>query len=499
MKVLFFYVGPPTPILETDLELIRKHERQGDSVRVLQCTGKLANCHWNKQHDNLQCAACRSRFRRGWEVLQPGPQVVLREFPARRLEPGVLPDGFDSVEDLKHFRHDGESLGYGAASGLISFFRDHRFDTRRHHDAVMRELTTSVQVYESLKQEFLQDRPDRVYIFNGRIASHLPAYLLCRRMGIEFCAYEVANRANCYRILSNRRVHEPLTQQDIAQLRAGWTREHEEAGEALVRQKRLGRHLAKVEVFTAAQVRGLLPPDFDTARRNIAVFNGTLDEYAGVQGWESDFYQPDETACLRRVLQAFETDDRFVFYLRVHPHLKEVAADTSQLRDIAELAARFRNLRVIARDDDIDTYALMDACEKTLTFGSTMGIEATYWGKPSILAGRAIYENLDCVYRPRNYEELADLLRADLQPMPDLGAKMYFYWEVSEGIPYSFFQETGLRNGLATGLFDGVEIRPDRLPRMAHEVVRFVRGAAAAARHPSTALVRLKQYAKTLR
>jgi hypothetical protein len=499
MKVFFFYAGPPTPILETELELIRGHERAGDTVRVLQCSGNLPNCHWNLAHSSLQCSACRSRFGHGWDVLGAGGSVELRQFPEHDLAGIDLPEMFESVEAIKRFRHDGENLGYGVASGLISTFRDHRFDTRLHRGDVHRSLRTAVQVYETLKQEFQEFQPDRVYFFNGRIATHLPAYLLCRKLGIEFVSYEVANKNNSYRIRRNQRIHDPISAEEIDQLRAGWTSEHEQIGESVLRQRRLGKHLAKVPVFTAEQVKGRLPQGFDGEKRNIAIFNSTIDEYAGVEGWTGTLYEPDETAGVWKILEAFESDDRFVFYLRVHPHMKEVAPTTSQLMDIRQLAQRFANLRVIWPEDSIDSYAILDACEKTLTFGSTIGIEAPYWGKPSILAGRAAYEHLDCVYVPKTHEELVALLRADLPPLPADSALLYFYWEVSEGHPYAWFKETGLRNGLATGTFDGVEIKPDPLPQLAYEVVRFVRGSARALRRPSTALTRLKQYAKTIR
>jgi len=499
MRVFFFYAGTPTPILETELELIRTHERLGDTVRVLQCSGNLPNCHWNQSHNNVQCAACRSKFSHGWDVLGAGGNVELREFPEDDLRDIELPAVFGSVDDIKRFRHDGENIGFGVASGLISTFRDHRFDTKLHRNEVHRELRTAVHVYETLKTEFEEFQPDRVYFFNGRIATHLPAYLLCRKMGIEFHCYEVANKNDSYRIRRNRRIHDPISIDEISELRSGWTSEHEKIGESVLRQRRLGKHLAKVLVFTAEQVKGLLPGGFDRVKRNIAIFNSTIDEYAGVEGWTNKLYEPDETAGVRKILEAFESDERFMFYLRVHPHMKEVAPTTSQLVDIRQLAQRFTNLRVIWPHESIDSYALLDACEKTVTFGSTIGIEAPYWGKPSILAGWASYENLDCVYAPKTHEELIALLRSDLPPLPADSALLYFYWEVSEGTPFTWFKETGLRNGLATGTFDGVEIKSDLLPKAAYEAVRLVRGAARALRRPSTALIRLKQYAKTIR
>lgn len=498
MKVFFFYIGTPTPVFETELELIRKHERLGDAVRVLQCAGALANCHWNQNHSQAQCAACRSKFRNGWSVLSPGRNVELGQFPSGQDLAFELPAGFDSIEEINQYRHDGESLGYGVASGLISIYRDHRFDTEIHRAEVRRELKTSLQVYENLKRELRNFRPDRVYFFNGRIATHLPAYLLCRRMGIEFYSYEVAGKNDSYRLLKNKTVHAPISREEVEQMRAGWNEERRRTGESVLRQRRLGKHLAKIPMFTAEQVKGLLPEGFDSGRRNIAVFNSTIDEYAGIEGWTNRIYESDETAALGRILESFEDDERFIFHLRVHPHMKEVASTTSQLVDIRKLAQRFRNLRVIWPNDSIDSYALLDACEKTLTFGSTIGIEATYWGKPSILAGRAFYENMDCVYLPKTHEEVVALVRADLGPCPVETALMYFHWEVSDGIPFTWFKETGIRNGFATGTFDGVEIKPSRIAAFRHQLARFVRGSASALMHPSTALVRLRNYAKTV-
>ena len=33
--------------LGDELQLIKKHQKSGDIVYVVQCTGNLPNCHWN--------------------------------------------------------------------------------------------------------------------------------------------------------------------------------------------------------------------------------------------------------------------------------------------------------------------------------------------------------------------------------------------------------------------------------------------------------------------
>ena len=81
MKVFFFFIGVPTPIFDIELELIRTHEKAGDTVCVLQCSGNLADCFWNKAHSESKCAECRSRFKKGWYTLNPSSNVELKHFP----------------------------------------------------------------------------------------------------------------------------------------------------------------------------------------------------------------------------------------------------------------------------------------------------------------------------------------------------------------------------------------------------------------------------------
>lgn len=499
MKVFIFYIGTPTPIYETELELIRKHEKSGDTVRVLQCAGNLANCYWNQEHRNSYCAMCRSKFKNGWAILNPGDKVELKQFPPNTLMPFDIPLVFNSVDDLKRYRYDNENIGLGVAASLISAFRDHRFNTYLYHNEVIRELNTTMQVYDTLKREFEEFKPDRVYVFNGRIATHLPAVLLCKRMGIEYFSYEVGGTQSSYLLWKNSTVHSlHVMHEEIERLWSAGGAEREKTARLFFEQKRAGVDHEKIISFTKYQTKSLLPKGFNKDKKNIAIFNTTIDEYAATEDFESSLYAPDETAGIRRILETFEVDDRYMFYLRVHPHMKEVPSTISQMQDIRELNSRFGNLCVIWPAEVVDSYALLDACEKIITFSSTIGIEAAYWGKPSILAGRALYEHLDCIYIPKTHEELVRLLKKDLAPLPAASALKYAFWEMSYGIPFEYFKETGFKDELATGTFDGVEIKPDVFPELWNGFSFFLWRAKRVLMKPSLILRKLEKYAKTI-
>lgn len=472
MKTFFFHIGTPVSVLGIELELIRKHEKSGDEVRVFQCTGNLKNCHWNLRHKNIRCAMCRTCFKNGWNALNPGKKVELKVF-SKRASPTLPPEiFFKSVDELKQYRYDNEKIGYGIASTLISIFRDHRFDTLAYGKDILNLMETSIQVYETFKKEFTENRPDRVYIFNGRIATHQPVILLCRKLNIEYFVYEVATPANHYRLLKEATVHN--ADAALEEIEKTWEQGGpNKEGEAKLwfELKRKGTTKGNMRSFTQKQIHGTLPEGFDPKKKNIAIFNKTIEEYASVEGWENRLYKPDETAGIGQLMESFKSDDRYMFYLRVHPHMIEVSKNTSQLKDIRKLSQTYKNLHVIWPDEVVDTYALMDACEKTIAFGATVGLEAAFWQKPSILAARAYYEKLNCFYKPQTHEELVTLIKTDhLKPLPAYDVLKYAYHQMAGGFPFEHFKQTGK----TTGKFEGVELKSDAFPVFIFKIMLFI-------------------------
>lgn len=472
MRTLIFRIGTPVNIFGIELELIRKSSKVGDFVSVFQCDGKLASCHWNLRHRNTKCAVCRANFRNGWRLLKSGKNIELKSFT--EIHPSLVPAPiiFQSVDELKQYKYDDEKIGYGVASTLITLIRDHRFNTVKYGEDINNLIITSINVYETLKKELLEFKPERVYIFNGRLATHLPTILLCKKLNIDFFVYEVATAANRYRLLKNATVHN--AEAALEEFEATWasgTSDKEQIAKSWFELKRKGSTKGNMRSFTHKQAIGKLPEGFNPNKKNIAIFNKTIEEYASVIGWENRIYKPDETAGIGQILESFKNDEHYMFYLRVHPHMMEMSKNISQLRDIRKLSSTYKNLRVIWSDEPVDTYALMDACEKTIAFGATVGLEAAYWKKPSILAARAYYEKLDCFYKPQTHEELVELIKTDnLKPLPSYEVLKYAYHQMSGGIPFEYFKQTGK----FSGTFDGVEIKSDALPELSFKFLLFI-------------------------
>jgi hypothetical protein len=212
--------------------------------------------------------------------------------------------------------------------------------------------------------------------------------------------------------------------------------EREAVGASLFEEKAKGIERQWYSYVTE-QKKGQLPDGWDPACRNIAVFMSSEFEYAAVgPEWLNKLYK-DQNEGLERIVASLEAADAPAhLYIRMHPHMRGIHnANLTRTR-----AIRSPKATVIPPESPISSYALLWACDKVLTFGSTVGIEAVYWGKPSVIAGPSYYHHLGATYNPADHEELIALLLAELKPKSKEAALKYGYHELRKGIEHVHYK-----------------------------------------------------------
>ena len=93
----------------------------------------------------------------------------------------------------------------------------------------------------------------------------------------------------------------------------------------------------------------------------------------------------------------------------------------------------------------------MKESDIVVSFGSSVGIEAVYWDRPSILLGPCFYQNLGGTYRPSSHVEAIGLIASNLEACEKTGALMYGHWFQTRGEKYSFYRAEGLFEGKFKG------------------------------------------------
>ena len=420
-------------------QVISDLKDQGFDLCIVCCNNILENCYANRTHNLVGCAVCQSRMHKILDLnnINNSELVSLQRFPeAYSFD---IPS-FDSLEEIFDFSYHDIDVGRGAASSIISYYRDYDLNTTRFGPLIELEIRKAINVLLNFEQIIQDYEPDHIYFYNGRFAEVYPLLKLAQKKTIPFFTIEAGAGSN-YQLFKNALPHSiELTNQYID---ATWQKGDPPSREALAvswyEQKRSGTEQGTV-IFTGLQEKGNLPERMDPDKINVAIFNSSEDELKAIAEWQTPLFKNQNDA-IEKLLQMFIDLPEFHFYLRVHPNLGKL--DNIQMEGIKEMS--YPNLTVILPTDPVDTYQLMKACNKVITFGSSTGIEATYWEAPSILLGKSFYMLQDCVYLANSYEALLDLVKTrNLPPKPRSSTMPYGFYLSTNGYPSTHFDFQGL-------------------------------------------------------
>jgi hypothetical protein len=468
MKILLFdfgYFG--SPHLETEAEIIQRHLDQGDKVLRLACRRDLPVCLANPEHHLTRCAVCLCRRKTAMRLVSPSVReksvinltahdqetIATFRFQGKRLT------------DLKELMFGSFDIGLAVASVLVDETKNPDPDLAMMRQRVDDWIGVSLAAYLSTLNTLEAEKPDRVYVMNGRWSYARAVLRACQLKGVECHLHERGGDLNRYIVVVNRLPHEIAG--SVASIEDLWRMGEVEAREAIgatfFEEKAKGIERQWFS-FVAEQKQNQLPAEWDPARRNIAVFTTSEFEHAAIGPDYTYRFYKDQSDALARIVAALEAMDTPVHLnIRIHPNMKGVRNEN--LDRLLSLQSPFAT--IIPPESPVSTYALLRACEKTLTFGSTMGIEAVYWGKPSILAGPATYAKLGGTYNPSTHEELISMLAASLEPMPREAALKFGYHVLRVGIEHKYYQpETAFR-----GRFKGHDL--DESASLGWRLIRY--------------------------
>ena len=463
------------PHLATDLEIAAKHIDEGDEVHIIQCSGDLPSCEPNPNHFKLRCISCKSKRDKGLALIslpeQNRHELALDKF-TRDLD---LPD-FPSIQELKTFEIDGVDVGMTVASTLISMARDSNPDPSHFKNFIRENISMSIAIYDAIMHHLQQIEPDVFYLFNGRFAALKPALRAAQDLGVKTFVHERTGVLQRYKLIEDTYPHDIEYQK--SQIEKYWNNdlpytEKEEIARQWFIKRRGGNQ--GLYSFTKSQKKGSLPDDFDTSKRNVAIYVSSDDELESVSGWQNPIYK-NQIDAINSIISA-DIDSDIKLYVRIHPNLKGL--NNTQTRELSELKGP--NLTVIPADSNVDSYELMDACEKVISFGSTMGIECVFGRKPSILAGRSLYEDLGGCYVAKDHGEMIDLINRHLEHLPNLGSLKYGYWQSVVGIPFVYYSPESKRGGkfmsvyLGNPLIDRLKDKFLAVEQISKPVVNFIR------------------------
>ena len=446
-----------SPHFETELEIAQGHLDAGDEVAVMSCWGELPGCDLNLAADPKRCHACRTRREAGWRLVEPrvSHEPICEPIPFPYAS--TLPRSTADERALKAWRPFQADLGWGVLSTLISATVDPEPDIGRVRWLMRRLAASAERVFGAVAARLASAGADRVYLFNGRLALERAALRACEQAGVDYYVHERACDTRHYGLSRNAMPHD-IDRVD-GDIRECWRAAADDpAREATAAQwfiDRANRVERSWHSFTKSQTPRALPAGWDPSRHNVVVFTSSEDEFAAIgDQWQNPTYANQREGVERLVADLPARDPNVHVTIRMHPNQGRLKnRHTDALRAMVG-----EHVTVIPPEGTVDSYELLRAATVVVTFGSTIGIEAVFWGKPSILLGPSFYHRLGAVLRVHAHEEA---VRAILAP-PAAGdrsmALAYGLWSQTHGHRFRHFEP----DGLFAGKFKGTAIRAAR-------------------------------------
>lgn len=401
------------PQLGIQMETAIDYANQGHDVVFCYCKGVMSACSANPYGNSALCKICQLGVR---QALKKLPSNITVEGFETTEELHKDMRAFNSVAEIKAYKYKGVDVGYSVLSVYITKTRNPNpkvdVDFQKCISSLINEAENLVDASEGLIMRF---KPEMIVFFNGRFFDTKPLYNLALKHKIEFVTTENIGGVRAeseYRIVKfvNNTPHD--THQTVINIQKSWEKSPKTNEEKTIigkgfYEKRRNGIKAGDYVYTSGQIKGKLPDSYDNKKKNIVIYCSSEDEYSSVSAQVDSYFLFKSQYDAIKYLADNIKDDNFHFFVRIHPNLKGMNLEYHL--NLYKLQSE--RITVIAPEDPISSYALMDIAYNIVVFGSTIGAESLYWGKSVVLLGDADYYYWNSCSIPSNQEEFVDMVK----------------------------------------------------------------------------------------
>ena len=365
------------------------------------------------------------------------------------LEPGEVAEAHREVEGLaikQLSAHEDGGVPVGRLVGASVNRHLLRSDeiTPEFVAAYRRFVAAGVVARRAGSRILARFRPDRILMLNGLFFAEAILMELARHEGVTVWTYERGKQIDSLVFAHNR----PVVQETFDEK---WeARRHRPLSAA--QEVALDDYLASrfsgqvgIERLWPEQSAPGKPPD---SRPTAVLYTNVLWDSAV---YESDIAFPSMMDWVLHTIDWFKQHPEKRLVIRIHP--AEVRVPFKRSRDSAlDRIARASgdlpaNVKVVAPESTVDSYALLRSADVVLAYASTIGMEAALEGVPTVVAGRTHYRGRGFTADPMNPQEYdraldqafaADRLDRRAHEIARAYAWLYFF---EETIPFPLVSE----------------------------------------------------------
>jgi len=415
-KVLIHTSPAISLLLEYELEIAQRELDKGNKVFFLYCHGQRENCYankihnWNAKFKKRYCYECKSRASQGvkWLETKNDNFIVIDYYEPKPLLKSKIESLMCKIKSCKTeacvkdvVNIDGVDIFQSAHSTMVSSARNSKLSYLADKSTFLYYLEQAIENYYISKSHMKDILPDKVYVFNGRTVWYRPLLRLCQNDNIRVTTYEYPyyGHENYIEVVGTY-IHDRKNYSSI--LKEICNKKHEEM--ISIGAKWFDNRINDIDqgllsTFAKHQYKNLLPKEWNKDAFNISLFVSSEFEMTTIE--ENVNNTPySQTEAIRRIALEVENAD---LYVRIHPWL--LNKDDGFVNDLFSMSD-FDNLTVIGSGEPIHTYKLISHSDLIIVFGSTVGIEASFMGKPVINIGASVSQSFDCMKIIKTHKEL---------------------------------------------------------------------------------------------
>lgn len=398
------------------LEFIQKELNSKNTVYAIICDKSVKICRANYCSSSSICNLCTFIIDSKLKELNNTTNLHilrLKDLMTQDIinEANQVKFDFNDVQTLKSLTYNSVEIGYAAFSSYVSITRNIKPSFNDFFCNMIADMLRSeIRIIKILERLITQIKFDLFIVHNGRHSNLKPFYRMAEIHQIDYILTERQwnkDGDDLENHFFNTTPHSAKGIYDIMEKQWEDGKENKYSiAESFFINRRYG-NFSGDQNYVKKQKQDQLPSRFDKSKRNIVIFNSSEDEYYSINKEfdESGLY-PDQYSALKALFDHFKNNGTIHFYLRIHPNLGEVPYESHT--DLYNL--KYDNVTIIPPDSPISSYALMESCEKVITFISTMTVESAYWNKPVIALNKFYYSYMGLANEPSTEDDFFEMV-----------------------------------------------------------------------------------------
>ncbi len=305
-----------------------------------------------------------------------------------------------TLRDLENLNFDGVKPGSALANELATISKDRDFNFKANMPLVCTLLRSYLEVFSAAGEFISMNSISRVYVFNGRFLHERAIWDSAKKRGVECILFETMRDRYLTR---GKGFHDRINNQ--LEMLHVW--EHSglnEVEKVAIGSEYFNQLRSRANPFaTSGELR------FENEKPYFVYFSNSDDEAIGFwNSWNETFGV--QIQAIKTLQELFDQLDDKHLVIRLHPNLSNKSS--KQKTDWSEIRAT-KNSTVISYDSKISSYQLLDECLGSITFGSTLGLESAYSGKPTLLLADSGYDILGVADKPTEWSQVANWILKD--------------------------------------------------------------------------------------